>query len=223
MSPAMNSLPSLPLARRSWSRRLVRRLLLLCAALVIAWSAGLAWFAEDMAADPAVPGEATDAIVVLTGGSARLRAGLDLLAQGRGRKLFVSGVYRRVDVAELLRVARARPEAVDCCIELGHDANDTRGNALETRDWMEREGFASLTLVTSTYHMRRALLEFRRALPQARLVPYAVLPDSWQRAAWWQRPEAVMLVAHEYNKYLLALARPFLPESLGEGAGPAVS
>jgi uncharacterized SAM-binding protein YcdF (DUF218 family) len=220
MNTDMNSLPVLPRVRRSWPRRLVRRLLLLCAAIVIAWSAGLAWFAEDMPAEPALRAETTDAIVVLTGGSARLRAGLDLLAQGHGRKLFVSGVYRGVEVAELLRVARARPDAVDCCIVLGHTAADTRGNALETRDWMEREGFASLTVVTSTYHMRRALLEFRRAMPQARLVPYAVLPDSWQRAAWWQRPESLMLVVHEFNKYLLALARPLLPE--GE-AGQAVS
>jgi uncharacterized SAM-binding protein YcdF (DUF218 family) len=214
---------SLPLARRSWPRRVGRRLLLLGAASAIAWSAGLAWFAEDMPVEQAAPAEATDAIVVLTGGSARLRAGLDLLAQGHGRKLFVSGVYRGVEVAELLRVARARPEAVDCCIALGHAAADTRGNALETRDWMEREGFTSLTVVTSTYHMRRALLEFRRAMPQARLVPYAVYPDSWQHGQWWQRPEALMLVAHEFNKYLLALARPFLPEGLGEGAGQAVS
>jgi uncharacterized SAM-binding protein YcdF (DUF218 family) len=209
------------LTRRSWPRRIARRVLLLCAGAAVAWAAGLAWFADDMPAEPASV-ETTDAIVVLTGGSARLRAGLDLLAQTRGRKLFVSGVYRGVDVAELLRVARARPDAVDCCIALGHDAADTRGNALETRDWMEREHLASLTLVTSTYHMRRALLEFRRVMPQARLVAYPVFPDSWSRDGWWRQPEALLLVAHEFNKYLLTLVRPLLPEGL-EGLGQAPS
>jgi len=118
---------------------------------------------------------------------------------------------------------RARPEAVDCCIELGHEADNTRGNAIETHDWMERERFASLTVVTSTYHMRRALLEFRRVMPQARLVAHPVFPDSWPRDAWWRRTEALLLVVHEFNKYLIALVRPFLPESLVEGVSQALS
>jgi uncharacterized SAM-binding protein YcdF (DUF218 family) len=209
--------------RRSWPRRMARRTVLGCAALAVAWTAALAWFAEDMAAEPAAGTPPTDAIVVLTGGSARLRAGLDLLAQGHGRKLLVSGVYRGVEVAELLRVARARPQEVDCCIVLGHAADNTRGNALETRAWMSGEGFTSLIVVTSTYHMRRALLELRREMPGIRLEPWPVFPDGWSRATWWQRPGAVMLVVHEFNKYLLALVRPALPEGLLESLGQALS
>ncbi len=199
--------------RRSWPRRIARRIAQACAALAIAWAGGVAWFAWDMPEAAAGSGETTDAIVVLTGGSARLRAGLDLLAQGRARKLFVSGVYRGVDVAELLRVARARPDAVDCCIELGHAADNTHGNALETQAWMARERLASLTVVTSIYHMRRALLEFRRVMPGTRLVAHPVFPESWSRDAWWHQGDALLLVAHEFTKYLLALVRPLLPEA----------
>ncbi|MBL8837857.1 MAG: YdcF family protein [Alphaproteobacteria bacterium] len=181
----------------------------------IAWCVGFAWFAEDMPREPASQDTSADGIVVLTGGASRLRAGLDLLAAGRGRKLFVSGVYRGVDVSELLRVARQRPDAVECCIVLGHEADNTRGNAIETRDWAGREGFASLVVVTANYHMRRALLEFRRAMPEMRLVPHAVAPEAFRRSDWWQWPGTLSLIAIEYTKYLVALARPFLPERIG--------
>jgi len=222
MGDGSSAATAAPLARRrSWPRRIARRIVLACLGVVLAAAAGLAWFADDMPPEATGPAETTDAIVVLTGGSARLRAGLELLAQGRGQKLLVSGVYRGVDVAELLRVARARPEAVDCCIVLGHEADNTHGNALETRAWMEREGFVSLTVVTSTYHMRRALLELGRAMPQARLVAHPVFPDSWSRDAWWRQPDALMLVGHEFAKYLLALARPLLPDEWHDGARPA--
>ena len=45
--------------------------------------------------------EQTDAIVVLTGGSSRLEEGVNLLMQRKAKKLFVSGVYRGVDVRRL--------------------------------------------------------------------------------------------------------------------------
>ncbi len=183
--------------------------------MAIAWCVGFAWFAEDMPREAASQDTSADGIVVLTGGAARLRAGLDLLAAGRGRKLFVSGVYRGVDVNELLRVARQRPDAVECCIVLGHEADNTRGNAVETRDWAAREGFASLVVVTANYHMRRALLELRRAMPATRLVPHAVAPEAFRRGDWWQWPGTLSLIAVEYTKYLVALVRPFLPEPIG--------
>ena len=80
---------------------------------VLAWSTGFLWFATSIPLEPPQPGSAeaeqhTDAIVVLTGGSERLGVGLDLLAAGKARKLFVSGVYHSVDVRELLRVSRQK-------------------------------------------------------------------------------------------------------------------
>jgi uncharacterized SAM-binding protein YcdF (DUF218 family) len=181
-------------------------------AAAAAWLIGLVWFAEHIPEPGTAEAQAelTDAIVVLTGGSARVRVGLNLLAGGRARKLFVSGVYRGVDVAELLRVAQYEPGALECCIALGYAADNTAGNAAETRDWMQREGFTSIRLVTSNYHMRRSLLEFRRAMPAMTILPHHVSPDSFDRAEWWRQRAALALVVAEYDKYLAALARPAL-------------
>jgi uncharacterized SAM-binding protein YcdF (DUF218 family) len=185
---------------------------LLLVAGALAYAGGLVWFAQTIDRAPNLDaGDATDAIVVLTGGPMRLREGLHLLAAGRGKKLLVSGVYRGVEVQELLRITRQAPQEVECCVELGYAADSTLGNARETAAWMEREGFASLRLVTANYHMRRSLLEVRRAMPDATIVAHPVFPDGFRIEAWWRWPGTFALVQGEYHKYLGALIRPYLP------------
>jgi len=126
------------------------------------WLAGLIWFAAPPADDPvAAP---TDAIVVLTGGSLRLQTGIDLLREGKGQELFVSGVNQQVDLEDLLGSAGGVPDWATCCIAIGHNADNTFGNAQETARWIRSQGFRSLRLVTAWYHMPRSLLEFNRAL-----------------------------------------------------------
>ncbi|EME69222.1 hypothetical protein H261_14325 [Paramagnetospirillum caucaseum] len=178
-----------------------------------AWGGGLLWFAADLAARVEDGATVTDSVVVLTGGADRLEAGVALLEAGKGGKLFVSGVHKGVDLPELLRQPHMAGEKVRCCIVLGHAADDTVGNAAETAAWMRREGFSSLRLVTAAYHMRRALLEFRRAMPDAAIVAHPVFPDAFKRDQWWRWPGTAHLLAVEYTKYLAALARPlFAPK-----------
>ena len=188
-----------------------------------AWLGGLIWFAETIPQAPPEPGSAdarrpTDAIVVLTGGSERLIAGLELLAAGQAKKLFVSGVYHTVDVRELLKLSRLAPGELECCIVLGYAADNTAGNAAETADWMRAEHFSSLRLVTANYHMRRSLLEFHDALPEVTLIAHPVVPPSVKVADWWQFHGTTTLIVNEYNKYLLALARVSLLSLLGTSA-----
>ena len=150
----------------------------------------------------------TDAIVVLTGGPLRLQSGMALLRDGKGRKLFVSGVNQQVDLDELLRVSGNAPDWASCCTVLGHDADNTLGNARETAQWMRRQGFSSLRLVTAWYHMPRSLLELDRAMPEIEIVAHPVFPDevSWEH--WWASHGTLLVLASEYGKYLGALLRP---------------
>ena len=182
-------------------------LLVALVASLIAWGAGFAWFANLAAATTDDADSPTDAIVVLTGGSQRLTTGLSLLAADRAEKLFVSGVYRGVDVQELLRVSRQAPAAVECCIVLGYAADNTRGNAAETAAWLQQESYRSVRLVTANYHMPRSLLEFRIAIPDARIVPHPVVPSNVHVEEWWRWPGTTILLVGEYNKYLVALLR----------------
>jgi uncharacterized SAM-binding protein YcdF (DUF218 family) len=172
-----------------------------------AWFVGFFWYAADVPDQLNDVTTPTDAIVVLTGGSERLDAGLSLLRLKMAHKLFVSGVYRGVDVAELLRLSRQKPEELECCVTLGHTADNTAGNAIETAAWMRAEGYRSLRLVTANYHMRRSLAEFHHAMPEALIIPHPVFPDKVKRDQWWLWPGTVHLIASEYTKYLAARLR----------------
>ncbi|HTV89221.1 MAG TPA: YdcF family protein [Stellaceae bacterium] len=162
----------------------------------------------------------TDAIVVLTGGRLRLEAGLALLAAGKGKRLFISGVNPRVDRGMLLRILGPAAEREACCIVLGRRSDDTFGNAVETAAWMRREGYTSLHLVTSWYHMRRALLEFRRAMPRVRIIPQPVFATHVDPEGWWGRHGAVLLVLGEYEKYLASWLWPALGEVMPSPSPP---
>lgn len=188
-------------------------------AAAAAWLAGLVWFIHAIPTAVADPDRMTDAIVVLTGGSLRVESGLALLAAGKARKLFISGVYHGVEVGDLLRLSRQAPDRVACCIALGHEAESTFGNARETAQWMRAELFRSLRLVTANYHMPRSLLEFTRAMPGIEIEPHPVFPEISRGPGWWMRPASFVLLLDEYDKYLVALARPILLVATVPGGG----
>lgn len=199
---------------RRGAKRLLRNLFGLAVLIAAIWVVGLWRFAAAIPNDVTAPDVQTDAIVVLTGGSQRVEGGLRLLAEGKAKKLFISGVYRGVDVTELLRVSRQSPDSVACCVVLGHAADNTLGNARETAQWMQAEGFHSLRLVTASYHMPRSMLEFTRAMPDIEIVPNPVFPEFMQDTPWWQSRRSATLIASEYSKYLAALVRPYVPAAL---------
>lgn len=200
----------------------VSRAALAAMVLAAAWGLGLLRFIADIppgmpeTATAAAPEQRVDAAAVLTGGHGRLRAGFSLLEHGAAKKLFISGVYDGVAVRELLNLTAGAQHNLSCCVVLGYAAGDTIGNAAETADWMEEENFHSLLLVTSNYHMPRALQEFEMAMPDARIVPYPVASPNVPIDDWWRRRGTALLLMSEYSKYLVALSRRLLAELLDE-------
>jgi uncharacterized SAM-binding protein YcdF (DUF218 family) len=190
--------------------RALRRLGLLALAIFVLWLGGLVWFVASSLSIQGDPSTSTDAIVVLTGGRLRLETGLHLFAAGTAKKLFVSGVNQRVDREELLRPLGPAAQRAACCIVLGHEADNTFGNARETANWMHEEGYRSLRLVTSWYHMRRGLLEFGRAMPQLTIIAYPVFAHPLDQERWWSWHGPMALIVTEYEKYLAAWIRPVL-------------
>jgi uncharacterized SAM-binding protein YcdF (DUF218 family) len=190
----------------------MKRIILILLVLLAVWLGGLVRFAGEIPDAVSDPDSQTDAIVVLTGGSQRIETGLDLLAAGNAKMLFISGVHAGLEVPELLRTLNADEKLADK-IALGHEAADTRGNALETAGWMRAQGFHSMRLVTSAYHMPRSLLEFARAMPDISIIPNPVFADNVKQGEWWAWPGTASLIVDEYVKYLVVLLRLNLPAS----------
>lgn len=166
-------------------------------------------------------GNATaDAVVVLTGGEDRISTGLQLLKEGRGRRMLVTGVNRKtVTPAELRKRYADTEELQRCCVDLGREAVDTISNADETREWAEAHGFSSLIIVTSSYHMPRSLTEFARAMPWVRLVPHGVASRHYQLHRWWLHYPTMRLLTAEYVKFLVARARLGLSRLVAAAGG----
>ncbi|MEJ1160324.1 YdcF family protein [Prosthecomicrobium sp. N25] len=193
--------------------RWLRRVLLLGFVAGLAFAAGFVRFAEVVAGYPVVD-EPADGIVALTGGRDRIQLAVELLEQGRGRRLLISGVHPATTAADIRRETEARPQLFACCVDLDHQAETTVGNALETDRWVRQNQFRSVIVVTSAYHMPRSLAELQSSMPEIRLLPHPVKRPELELDRWWARPRTVKLLMAEYVKYILARVRLGL-ETLG--------
>ncbi|HVZ12865.1 MAG TPA: YdcF family protein [Stellaceae bacterium] len=201
-------------------------LALIAAAAVVAVVVGFIAFATTIAnARPPVSPEA-EGIVVLTGGSARIDGALRLLAEHRAGRLLISGVNPAVGPAAIADTVEPDLNGImACCVDLGHAARDTIGNATETRDWAAEHDYRSLIVVTSDYHMPRSLAELADAMPGVELIPYPVSNPELHLDTWWRDTDAFGLLVREYGKYLLTASRlalsPLAPPPAAGLAGNA--
>jgi uncharacterized SAM-binding protein YcdF (DUF218 family) len=187
---------------------------------VILFMVGFALFATHVSrlSTPEDP-QAADAIIVLTGGQARLDAAVGLLRSGKGRRLLISGVNPSTTRKSLQSATGGDADLFSCCVDLDRAALDTIGNAEESAKWVRDHAYDRIILVTNNYHMPRSLLEMQRLLDRADLYPYPVVNTNIDNGGWMVRPEALRVLFTEYNKYLVALARGVLPSPRGLGAG----
>ena len=179
------------------------------ATLVLIWLIGLFAFAGRVRDFTPAPEPArADAIVALTGPSAeRVNAAIRLLEQDKGKRVLISGVNREVRRQELRALTPGSNRLFNCCVDLGFEAEDTIGNAQEIAAWAEAKNYDSLIVVTSDYHMPRALTEIRAAAPGIELTPYAGETPSLGNSRWWKAAVTARRMTLEYMKYLAALAR----------------
>jgi uncharacterized SAM-binding protein YcdF (DUF218 family) len=193
--------------------------------LAVIWASGfLAFVARvERSTPPRDPGRA-QGVVALTGAGSneRIGAAMELLENGRAQRMLVSGVSREASREDIRMVSRAARRLYDCCVDLGFSAANTVGNARETQDWARAMRFDSLIVVTADYHMPRAMLELRGAMPEARLIAYPVRTSVVNPARWWRTTGGVRLMVGEYSKYLAILGREAVL-SLGPRSEAAVA
>jgi uncharacterized SAM-binding protein YcdF (DUF218 family) len=171
-------------------------------------AAGFIGFASSMAREERPLEIEAESVVVLTGGSDRVFEAAGLLARRQAHRLLITGVNPTTHGAALERILPISRELFECCVDLGYQAQDTEGNARETRDWMQRRGLKGpLIVVTSNYHMPRALLELKAALPGIELYPYPVVSEHVRVESYLEERRVLRLLLREYFKYLRALAR----------------
>ena len=179
----------------------------------VALAAGFVGFLSQLHGTEAKPSRTADGIVVLTGGSSRVSDAMELLADGYGRRLLISGVHPASGASDISRSLTDNQSLLSCCVDLDRSAVNTRSNAAETRRWVHERGFKSLIVVTSNYHMPRAIVELSHAMPDITLIPYAVVGDKWREEPWWSNGATMRLLLSEYVKYVAAEVRVRLADA----------
>jgi uncharacterized SAM-binding protein YcdF (DUF218 family) len=194
-------------AKRSLRRRLVGLVCAIPVFAIVTLLAGFLYFAFHVANRETPLDRMADGIVALTGGASRINDAVELLALGRGQRLLITGVSPTTNTAELARLVPDHQEWFSCCIDLDYSAINTIGNAVETRRWALKRGFRSLVVVTSSYHMPRAMLEIGHRLPGVILIPFPVVTEQSRQEPWWSNLGSARILVFEYLKYIVAAAR----------------
>jgi uncharacterized SAM-binding protein YcdF (DUF218 family) len=119
----------------------------------------------------------------------------------------ITGVNPQTRSGEISNLVPEHRRWFTCCVDLDHSATNTIGNAIETRRWTKLRGFKSLIVVTSNFHMPRAMAELAHQLPGVALEPFPVVSDKVRVETWWSNPSTARLLFFEYLKYIVAGAR----------------
>jgi uncharacterized SAM-binding protein YcdF (DUF218 family) len=178
--------------------------------------AGFFWFVAQIQTEETPLSRNAEGIVVLTGAAARIPDAVELLAANRGKRLLITGVHHATSVKEIAHLTPLYANYFSCCIDLDRSALNTLGNALETKRWARERNFNSLIVVTSNWHMSRAIAEVQHQLPDVTLIAFPVISKMFKTEPWWRNSETARLLFAEYLKYLFALVRMQLdPDNFG--------
>src|SRR4030088_3721176 len=185
-------------APRGWLRAAVVAAL---AIVFVGAAIGFIGFLSQLRGAEIKPDRKADGIVVLTGGSSRVSDAMELLAGGYGKRLLISGVHPTNAASDISRTLSDNQSLLNCCVDLDYSALNTRSNAAETRRWARERGFKSLIVVTSNYHMPRAIVELSHAMPDVELIPFSVIGDKWRDEPWLARGATLRLLLSEFAEY----------------------
>lgn len=194
----------------SFRRMVVRITFYMLVLVAAAATAGFLFFADSVASLQPPTNPRADAIVVLTGGFQRIDQAVELLKTGAGKRLLISGVHPSTTGGQIRRNTQSSADLFNCCVDIGHDAIDTIGNANETASWIRDNGYRSILVVTNNYHMPRSLLELRRANPGIEFIAYPVVNSDLKSTNWLRNPMVLKTILSEYLKLTAATIRDAL-------------
>ncbi|EJF78517.1 hypothetical protein MCO_00701 [Bartonella sp. DB5-6] len=147
---------------------------------------------------PPNPLPKADAIIVLTGGENRIEAGLKLLQKGLGSRLLISGVNTTTNLQRLKHNTYIIPQLFNCCVDIGHKATNTKGNAEESAAWIKKNNYQTVYIVTHDYHMWRSLRELKYLMPNVNFIAYPVKKSGNESAI--QQINQIRILIFQYIK-----------------------
>lgn len=136
-------------------------------------------------------------IVVLTGGKGRIEKGIELLKEGNGKFLLISGVFQKEKLKNRY-LFEDNINLKECCIFFEEKAKNTFQNASEVSNWVKdrKVNIDSIQLITSYYHIPRSLIIFKKFFPDQKLITVPVSQFSFNKELFFH----IKLIFSEYLK-----------------------
>ena len=153
-------------------------------------------------------------IVILTGGTNRIKDGLKIIddfdtSKKINLKILVSGTGKGFSKTILKKQLglNFNPYLIECCIDLDSISKNTYTNASETYSWSKKNNIKEFILITSNYHMPRAFLEFKNRMPDLNIYTFTITPAKHIISNWLSSYQTFSLVFKEYCKFIIASLR----------------
>ena len=156
------------------------------------------------------PPQPADVIVVFAGGvgesgkagggyQERVKTAVDLHRAGLAPQLIFSSGYTFVfEEAEMMKSLAAAHGVPASAILLEERAANTFQNVTHVAAMLHAHGWRRILLVSSPYHMRRAVWTWRKQAPDIEVIPVPVANSQFYAHAWGASPEQILGLLHEY-------------------------
>lgn len=169
---------------------------------VVALSLAIAWvhFTRQWHISYTQPHTPVDIMVVLAGGKGRLSKTLEFFRKGSSKTLYIAGAGTNNLSALFTSDELSNLDMKDIYIEAA--SSSTLQNAQYLKQYAITHPFQSMILATSTYHMPRALIVFRKMLPSSiDIIPLPLESDNFHMDTWWKKPISLKIAFSEFIKY----------------------
>ena len=149
-----------------------------------------------------------DAIIAVSGGDtqARTQLAIDLYHTGWAPMLIFSGAAEDKSGpsnAEVMRTQAIEQGVPESVILVEDQSATTHENAENTSDILTDLDINNAIVVTSSYHMKRTILEFRLRAPAITFRSHPISSDNQWSVWWWTTPNGWFLAVSEVIKIMV--------------------
>jgi uncharacterized SAM-binding protein YcdF (DUF218 family) len=184
-------------------KRKIRRFLVIPLLILVAGSIYPHYYASRL---PAPGAGRADALLVLAGGENRIVAGLKALQGGKAARLYILGTGPSVPASAIVPGYAGFPEELRREIRLEGWSETTLENAVSAKGIVAENRFTRVILVTSDYHLPRAFLAVRSAIPDTVRIEAMPVRSEWKGAdAKWRKARLFLYESWKYWGYRIML------------------
>ncbi len=141
-------------------------------------------------------------IVVLAGGQGRIRQSLQLIAEGKSKRLLIIGAGQGVTLERIISEKDWPVGVSKDSVKIENESHSTYENVLKIREMVLLEQLREVSVVTSYYHALRTQMMLTRLLPRwTQVTLMGVMTPNFRQEKFWLHGISIELAILESLKF----------------------